>query len=88
MPKFVNENTLRPCVKCGRIAYPDLRVGYLAEEWRISIQCEICGNRKLLIVSGGQMSYPGKDVLDLIDAWNKENEEKEEGVNNGNKTEH
>ena len=78
MPKWVHEDTLRPCVKCGRIAYPELRVGYLAEEWRISIQCEVCGSRKLLIVSGGQRDYPGKDVLDLIDAWNVENPKEEE----------
>ena len=73
MPKWVHEDTLRPCVKCGRIAYPELRVRYLKEQWMISILCEVCGASKIVLLKGQQTKWPMQDVLDTIEAWNVEN---------------
>lgn len=84
MPKWVHEDTLRPCVKCGRIAYPKLRVRYLKEHWMISILCEVCGARKIVLVKGLQTEWPMQYVLNTIEAWNEENpkegQENESGV--------
>lgn len=77
MPKWVHEDTLRPCVKCGRIAYPELRVRYLTSEWAISISCDVCGASKIVLVKGLQTEWPTQDVLDTIEAWNVENPKEE-----------